>query len=36
VINRDLGFVWIGNNYLNPLPWLVVIALLALAASGSS
>jgi ribose transport system permease protein len=33
LINRDLGFVWIGNNYLNPLPWLVVIALLAIAAS---
>ncbi|MBW4472953.1 MAG: ribose ABC transporter permease [Stenomitos rutilans HA7619-LM2] len=33
VINRDLGFAWIGNNYLGPLPWLVVIALLAIGAS---
>ncbi|PIG92104.1 ribose ABC transporter permease [Gloeocapsopsis sp. IPPAS B-1203] len=29
VINRNLNFAWIGNNYLGPLPWLVVIALLA-------
>jgi ribose transport system permease protein len=28
VINRDLNFAWIGNNYLGPLPWLVLIALL--------
>jgi ribose transport system permease protein len=27
VINNDLGFAWIGNDYLGPLPWLVVIAL---------
>jgi ribose transport system permease protein len=33
VINRDLGFAWIGNDYLGPLPWLVVIALLAIGAS---
>ncbi len=33
VINRDLNFAWIGNSYLGPLPWLVVIALLAVAAS---
>ncbi len=33
VINRDLGYAWIGNEYLGPLPWLVVIALLAIAAS---
>ncbi|MEP0869677.1 ribose ABC transporter permease [Trichocoleus desertorum AS-A10] len=33
VINRDLNFAWIGNNYLGPIPWLVVIALLAVAAS---
>ncbi|CAA9353891.1 Ribose ABC transport system, permease protein RbsC [uncultured Leptolyngbya sp.] len=33
VINRDLGFAWIGNEYLGPLPWLVVIALLAIGAS---
>ena len=33
VINRNLNFAWIGNNYLGPIPWLVVIALLAVAAS---
>lgn len=33
VINPDLGFAWIGNSYLGPFPWLVVIALLAVLAS---
>lgn len=33
VINRNLNFAWIGNNYLGPLPWLVAIALLAVIAS---
>ena len=33
VLNRDLNFAWIGNNYLGPIPWLVVIALLAVVAS---
>lgn len=33
VINRDLNFAWIGNNYLGPIPWLVAIALLAVIAS---
>ncbi len=33
VINRNLNFAWIGNNYLGPIPWLVVIALLAVVAS---
>lgn len=33
VLNRDLNFAWIGNSYLGPVPWLVVIALLAVAAS---
>lgn len=33
VINRNLNFAWIGNNYLGPLPWLVVIALLAVVVS---
>ena len=33
VINRELNFAWIGNSYLGPIPWLVVIALLAVAAS---
>jgi len=27
VINNDLTFSWIGNNYLGPVPWLSVIAL---------
>lgn len=27
VINSDISFAWIGNNYLGPVPWLVVIAL---------
>jgi ribose transport system permease protein len=26
VINNDLGFGWIGNDYLGPVPWLVVVA----------
>jgi ribose transport system permease protein len=33
VINRDLNFAWIGINYLGPVPWLVIIALLAVIAS---
>ena len=33
VINRNLNFAWIGNNYLGPIPWLVIIALLAVVAS---
>ncbi|MEG4277377.1 ribose ABC transporter permease [Microcoleus sp. MON1_C1] len=33
VINRNLNFAWIGNNYLGPIPWLVVIAFLAVLAS---
>ncbi len=27
IINNDLNFAWIGNNYLGPIPWLVIIAL---------
>ena len=27
LINNDLSFAWIGNSYLGPIPWLVVIAL---------
>jgi ribose transport system permease protein len=34
VINNDLGFAWIGNDYLGPVPWLVVIAGLVVAVSG--
>jgi len=30
VINSDLRFAWIGNNYLGPLPWLSVIALVVI------
>lgn len=33
VLNPDLNFAWVGNNYLGPLPWLVVIALLTVGAS---
>ncbi len=33
VINRDLNFAWIGNSYIGPLPWLVIIALLVIAVS---
>ncbi len=33
VINRNLNFAWIGNEYLGPFPWLVAIALLAVLAS---
>lgn len=33
VINRDLNFAWVGNNYVGPIPWLVVIAFLAVLAS---
>ncbi len=33
VFNRDLNFAWIGNTYLGPFPWLVVIALLIVLAS---
>src|SRR6201993_1239785 len=28
VINSKIGFAWIGNGYVGPVPWLVVIALL--------
>jgi ribose transport system permease protein len=34
VINNDLDFAWIGNDYLGPLPWLVVIALAVVAVVG--
>jgi ribose transport system permease protein len=33
VINSKIGFAWVGNGYLGPLPWLVVIALLTMAVS---
>lgn len=28
IINSDLNFAWIGNGYLGPFPWLMIIALL--------
>lgn len=34
VINNDLAFGWIGNDYLGPVPWLVVIAIMVVALSG--
>ena len=33
VINRDLNFAWVGNNYVGPIPWLAIIAFLAVLAS---
>lgn len=30
VINNELRFAWIGNNYLGPMPWLSVFALLVI------
>src|SRR6202171_2146985 len=32
-INSKIGFAWIGNGYVGPVPWLVVIALLTIAVS---
>ncbi|MDP8171714.1 ribose ABC transporter permease [Pasteurella skyensis] len=31
VINSNISFSWIGNNYLGPVPWLVVIAFAVIA-----
>ncbi|MBE9205864.1 ribose ABC transporter permease [Nostoc sp. LEGE 06077] len=33
VINRNINFAWIGNSYIGPIPWLVIIALLTVAVS---
>lgn len=33
LINRDINFAWVGNSYVGPLPWLVIIALLTVIAS---
>lgn len=33
VINPNLNFAWIGNSYLGPIPWLVIIALAVIALS---
>jgi ribose transport system permease protein len=34
VINADLGFGWIGNGYVGPIPWLLIIALVVVALTG--
>lgn len=34
VINNDLSFAWIGNDYLGPVPWLVIIAVAVVGISG--
>ncbi len=31
VINSDISFEWIGNGYLGPAPWLIVIAFAVIA-----
>lgn len=31
VINSKIGFAWIGNAYLGPLPWLIIIAVIVFA-----
>ena len=33
VINSKMAFAWIGNGYVGPVPWLVIIALLTIAVS---
>lgn len=33
VINNDLPFAWMGNDYLGPLPWLVIVAAAVVACS---
>jgi ribose transport system permease protein len=33
VINSKIGFAWIGNGYVGPVPWLVILALLTIAVS---
>lgn len=33
VINSDINFEWIGNAYLGPVPWLIVIAFTVIAIS---
>jgi len=30
VINNDLNYAWIGNNYIGPLPWLSAIGLIVI------
>ncbi len=31
VINSSINFEWIGNSYLGPVPWLIIIALAVIA-----
>ncbi|MFC0226752.1 ABC transporter permease subunit [Serratia aquatilis] len=31
IINSNIGFEWIGNSYLGPIPWLVIIAFAVIA-----
>lgn len=33
LINRDINFAWVGNTYIGPIPWLVIIALLTVITS---
>jgi ribose transport system permease protein len=33
VINSNIDFAWIGNGYLGPIPWLVIIALVTIVVS---
>jgi ribose transport system permease protein len=32
-VNSNIDFAWIGNGYLGPIPWLVIIALVTIAVS---
>ena len=32
VINNDLNYAWVGNEYLGPIPWLTLIALIVILA----
>jgi ribose transport system permease protein len=32
VINNDISFGWIGNDYLGPVPWLIVVAAVVVVA----
>ncbi|HRE81458.1 MAG TPA: hypothetical protein PLN52_10440, partial [Opitutaceae bacterium] len=34
IINNDLSFAWIGNDYVGPIPWLVIIAFGVILVSG--
>ncbi|MEA5622267.1 ABC transporter permease subunit [Nostoc sp. UHCC 0251] len=33
LINQDINFAWVGNSYVGPLPWIVIIALLTVIVS---